>query len=167
MLTKLFDRNTCAECKWCCSFDRNDIWEAPLVITENAAELQRRFPETRFIPLTKDYKLDLSGQFKTNDPQESVRCPFLDCKTGCVLSDKEKPFDCKIWPLRIMRKDEQLVLTLTPSCPVCNALPFETVKNFSEQGIAETIRNYAAKHPDMILPYRENYPVLTFYSAFI
>lgn len=164
MLQKLLDRQTCAKCQWCCSFDRNDLWETPIIISENIASLQKQFPAFRTTSLGKDYKLDLSEQFKTDHPHEIVNCPFLHAKTGCVLSESEKPFDCKIWPLRIMRKDhpkgESIVLTLTPSCPACQALPIETIRQFAEQEIADVVMNYAEEHPDMIMPYREGYPIL-------
>jgi len=165
MLTELFGRKTCAECKWCCSFDKNDQWETPLIISENVAKLQQRFPDAQFTPMGKDYKLDLSEKFQTDNPKEYVFCPFLDQQSGCVLSEEEKPFDCKIWPFRLMRKEGQLVLTLTPTCPACNALPMETIKSFAEREIAEVIERYAVLHPDMILPYRSDYPIVVCYCS--
>lgn len=160
MLTKLFGRKTCAECKWCCVFDKTDHWETPLIVSENLSVLRQKFPEATFAPLNKDYKLDLSSTFVSDNPKEYAFCPFLDQKSGCVLPEEEKPFDCKIWPFRLMRKEGDLVLTLTPTCPACNAMPIELIEDFAKQGIVKVIANYADDHPDMILPYRNGYPVV-------
>ena len=57
-------------------------------------------------------QMDLTGKYTGNDENEEAACEFLDSKRGCVLSDEDKPFDCKIWPLRIMARERSLLLLL-------------------------------------------------------
>ena len=62
-------------------------------------------------------RMHLQDSYNTDDENEEVPCFFLDPDKGCTLSYEDKPFDCKIWPLRIMKKDDEYVIALTPTCP--------------------------------------------------
>ena len=78
-----------------------------------------------------------------------------------MLSDSEKPIDCKIWPLRIMNKGDKTVIALTPTCPEINKLPLDTVRELVKSGLGKVIEEEAEKNPDMIKEYRDGFPVLT------
>ena len=78
-----------------------------------------------------------------------------------VLSDEEKPWDCKIWPLRVMKKtDGEVVVALTPTCPHINKLDLNTVRDFVNGNLKDDLLNYADAHPYLIKEYREGYPVM-------
>ena len=147
MLSKILSKNDCANCRFCCSFRRQSLWETPI--------FEWRPP------------LDLAPLYKTQNPDEEVPCPYLDAKTGCTLSDEKKPFDCKIWPLRVVKAEPSeppalaalaseppqkncLKIVLTPTCKAINKLPLETVKNFVNSGPGEQILAYAKAHPQII-----------------
>ena len=167
MLSKVLSKETCAKCRFCCSFRRCSLWETPL------------FPQNECEKLSKDNEYGVKSDFQmqgeygqmkllhkycTQDSEEEAACDYLDAHKGCILSQEDKPFDCKIWPLRIMKDAEHLVIALTPTCKEINKLPVETVKEFVQSGIGEYIRDKAMKMPDIIKEYRSDFPVIMTFS---
>ena len=41
MLSKVLSKNTCADCKFCCSFRRCSLWETPLFSKETMDKLEK------------------------------------------------------------------------------------------------------------------------------
>lgn len=177
MLKKILSSKECASCKFCCSFRRQSLWETPVFSKDVKTELEKLFPDARFKPAgtTSDesqksdpslsidrsltnstnqfFTIDLLPFYKTDDPEEEVRCPFLKDGKGCQLSDELKPFDCKIWPIRIVKaEDGTLSLALTPTCRAINKLDFENVKRFVNEELKEKILEFAEKNPQIIKP---------------
>lgn len=89
-------------------------------------------------------RLVLENNYRTADPEE-VPCTFLDPHRGCILKPEDKPFDCSIWPLRIMNKDGELVIALTPTCPSIGAVPSQVLTELVKSGLGEKILEYAKK----------------------
>jgi len=156
MLSPLYGRSTCTSCRFCCSFKRSSLWETPIFTIENIEAIKAKHPE--YLNCLETYEKDgtayaqysLSGQFTTDHPTEEVPCPFLDTSQGCILSDEEKPWDCKIWPLRVIKpKSSEPYIALTPTCPAVNALEPGLVKAFVKQRLAKDILQYAKMHPHL------------------
>ena len=80
----------------------------------------------------------------------------MDSEKGCVLSDEEKPFDCKIWPLRAVRKSAggKIFVALTTTCPALNRLPFSEVQSLVKSGLGGKILSYASANPDIVKDWR-------------
>ena len=94
------------------------------------------------------------------DDEELFCCPAL-CETGCILGDS-KPFDCRIWPLRVMRFNEILVLTLSPFCPATNKKTLSVIQNFiTQNNIAKVAFSEAEKNLTAIPKYKEGYAVFS------
>ena len=70
--------------------------------------------------------IDIDGNYGTDDPEEEALCPFN--RNGCILGADDKPFDCSIWPLRVMRYNGGLAICLTPTCPVISQKPLEVMR---------------------------------------
>ena len=194
MLSSILLKSDCAACKFCCSFRRQSLWETPVFYEEDISKIKKLFPEVRFrelkaeadnsnavdtgISKSKVYTFDIYDKYKTNSSEEEVPCPFLDTEKGCKLPQELKPFDCKIWPLRVVKIPQnkmpakfsealstkienpaaalsRLVVVLTPTCPAINKIPFEKVQALTEGGLGKTILEYAATHPQMIKEYSE------------
>lgn len=151
MLKEILTGADCASCRVCCVFDRNDCWEVPLVEPELAAYIAENHPEV---------KLKKTGEcsvFESEfDEKGLTTCPMLT-ETGCRLGDR-KPFDCRIWPFRVMSKGNLLLLTLSPVCGTVSRLPVEQVSAFASK-IADTIYKAAEQNPEMIKDYIEGYPI--------
>lgn len=161
MLSRILSPEQCAECRFCCSFIRTSTWETPLFTEEQIHKLQEEYGNIKTKLVNTMYTLDLADSYVTDLENEEAACPFLNAETGCILPDKNKPFDCKIWPLRIMHKDKELVIALTPTCPSINKLPLDKVKHLViEEGLGTLIYRQAEIMPEIIKDYKENYPIL-------
>ena len=158
MLSKILSRKTCAACKFCCSFRRQSLWETPLFPPEVVEKLSKP-NEYGVVGEFRDGQIILGG-YRTADPEEEVSCTFLNPERGCILKPEDKPFDCSIWPLRIMRKDGELVIALTPTCPSIGATPRPELIELVKNGLGETILEYAKTHPYIVKEYREGFPII-------
>lgn len=158
MLSSILSRHQCAACKFCCSFRRQSLWETPLFPPEVVEKLSKP-NEYGVVGEFRDGQIVLGG-YKTADPEEEVPCTFLDPECGCILKPEDKPFDCSIWPLRIMDKDGELVIALTPTCPSVGAVPSQALVNLVKNGLGDKIFEYAKTHPYIIKNYREGFPII-------
>ena len=168
MLKKILSRDACAACRFCCSFRRQSLWETPLFEKEAAEKLREQYPEARFVEAAEPFgnaktgrtfmKMDYTGLYQTEDPQEEVLCFFN--RGGCILPPEDKPFECKIWPLRVMRKEGRLVIALSPACPVVSKVPPDKVRDLVRSEIGAAIWTHAADHPENIVDYLPGYPVI-------
>ncbi len=183
MLSKILSKETCAGCKFCCSFRRCSLWETPLFPEDTVKRLGGRFNMEQMDGRIYG-RMDFSGKYATDNPEEEAACEYLDLNKGCTLSYEDKPFDCKIWPLRIMRTkayDEhggvaiaenrheiggKLVVALTPTCPAINKVDIEEVKKLVEDGLGNTIYEYAKEHPYIVKEYRNDFPILMEFEDF-
>ncbi len=156
MLTKLLSRDTCAGCRLCCVFDRYDVWETPVLSKAVKEKAQALLPDAEFV--SKGEKSFLF-RIRELDEDDLFRCPLLDPAKGCMLGT-EKPFDCQIWPYRIMELDGRQAITIAPICDAMAAQPLGTLVAFLKEGLADTIFNYAAQNPDVVKPYDSMYPIL-------
>ena len=172
MLSKILSKSSCAACKFCCSFRRQSLWETPLFPPEVAEKLSRENEYGvvgEFAQAGRDgqnvqdaCRLVLENNYRTDDPEEEVPCTFLDLQKGCILKGEDKPFDCSIWPLRIMDKDGKLVIALTPTCSAIGATPDKALVDLVQGGLGERIFDYAKTHPYIIKEYREGFPIVYF-----
>ena len=160
MLSSILSKNTCAACKFCCSFRRQSLWETPLFPPEIAEKLSQP-NEYGVVGKFRDGQIILGG-YRTADPEEEVPCTFLNPQKGCILKGEDKPFDCSIWPLRIMDKGGKLVIALTPTCPAIGATPDKALVDLVQGGLGERIFDYAKTHPYIIKEYREGFPIVYF-----
>lgn len=152
MLKSVLDKKVCAECRWCCGFDSTDIWELPMIERSVAERLKSSGCPIKQI--NGAYTFDL--MCKEN---EVSLCPVLDKSKGCTLSDADKPFDCKIWPLRIMKNEDNNVIAVSNSCPALKDKTQELIE-LLKNGLFEQIKDYAKNNPTGIKPYDEDYTVL-------
>jgi len=160
MLSRVLSKQSCAACKFCCSFRRQSLWETPLFPPEVVEKLSKP-NEYGVVGEFHDGQIVLGG-YRTDDPEEEVPCTFLDPERGCILKPEDKPFDCSIWPLRIMDKGGKLVIALTPTCPAIGATPDKALVDLVKNGLGEQIFEYAKTHPYIVKEYRESFPVVYF-----
>ena len=158
MVGALLSKDDCAKCRFCCSFRRQSLWETPVFVKETLPELKKIYPEVHFKTLSDNaVTLNFDDSYKTDDSEEEVTCYFN--KNGCILPEWLKPFECKLWPLRVMRKADKLFAAISMSCPAIRKHTEKEIRATAE-GLSETMRNYANLHPEIIKEYHENYKVL-------
>lgn len=154
MLSKLLSKEECANCRICCSFDSTDLWETPVISPELRIRILDDYPEMRFVTKGDSYLFRMD-----REPDcDLYYCSVLDRSKGCVLGD-EKPFDCKIWPFRVMDFQGKRVITLSPVCPVVKTRPLEEICTVAKE-LAPTIFAEADKNPDIVKKYIPDYPII-------
>ena len=156
MLKKILSPQSCAECRLCCVFDRYDIWETPVFTAETVERIKLSHPEAQFIRKDGGF---ISAVGELNDEQ-LFSCPALTPQ-GCMLGD-DKPFDCRIWPYRIMTVGDRRAITLASICEEMFSRPLSQLVGLLRDGLADEIFRYADAHPEIVKPYYEGYPVLMF-----
>ncbi len=160
MLSEVLSKESCAKCRFCCSFRRCSLWETPL-FSDEAIEKLQNVNEYGVTGVFQDRQPYLENGYKTDDTEEEVPCTFLDKNKGCILSPEDKPFDCSIWPLRIMEKGNQLVIAFTPTCPALGENPeADLIELVQEKGLGNKIFEYASDHRYIIKEYREGFPII-------
>lgn len=155
MLSKILSKEECSKCRICCSFDSYDLWETPVINTHLASKiLQEYAPKQQFVRKDDHFLFKME-----REPDEDLYyCSVLDHEKGCILGD-DKPFDCKIWPLRIMELDGKRVITLSPVCPVVFKKPMDEIME-TAKALSEEIFKYADENPGAVKKYLEGYPIL-------
>jgi hypothetical protein len=89
-------------------------------------------------------------------------CPMLGA-TGCILGD-DKPFECEIWPFRIMSQNGKWLISVSSLCkPMCeNSL--QSMLNLLNNGLSAKIASYARENPSIVKEYDDGYPILQYLS---
>ncbi len=155
MLSKILSKEECAKCRICCCFDSSDIWEAPVITQSKADEILKDYnSEQKFLNKDDHYILDM----KKEADKDLFYCSMLDNQSGCIMKDK-KPFDCRIWPFRIMDLNGTNVITLSPVCPVVKTRSLEELSDFAKE-LAPIVFKEAKVNPQIIKPYINGYPIL-------
>lgn len=99
--------------------------------------------------------------FKTTNDDETANCPVLDPIYGCRLPREQRPFECRLWPLRVMRLSTGMaVLGCYDACPALDAATFEKLSNYAHAALRSTIIDYAKRFPQTIRPYDCHYRIL-------
>lgn len=155
MLKKILNPKVCAECQLCCVFDRYDVWETPVFTEEIRDMLLEKKPDTKFISKDGGYIFRVE-KLEEND---LFYCPALDKAKGCILGDN-KPFDCRIWPYRIMNVEGRRAITIAPICEELFNRPLSELVGFMKKELADVIFDYANKHPEIVKEYDSMYPIL-------
>lgn len=92
--------------------------------------------------------------------EELFLCPMLS-DTGCTMGE-QKPFDCKIWPFRMMRDlSGRVRIAAAAYCPGMEQYTdAQLVAFLKEEGLGEQLLAYADAHPAHVKPYSDQYRFL-------
>ena len=154
MLTSILSRSKCAECRICCEFDSYDLWETPVITPEVEEKIASEvLPQQEFIQKGNCKLLKL----RREENEDLYYCTLLS-EEGCKLGIN-KPFDCQIWPFRIMDFNSRRVISISPVCP---SLYEKSLKELVEcaKKISPIIFETADKYPEIVKPYMIGYPIL-------
>ena len=158
MMKDLLTAEDCASCGFCCSFRRQSLNLTPRFAKESIEEIRRLYPEAGFKTLPDgSVTIDLDDKYLTDDSEEEARCPFN--RQGCILPDDLKPFDCKLWPFRLMKGEDELLLALVPTCPKIKRDDPVRLEEVASSVAAAAVK-YAKDHPEIIIEHRPDYRVI-------
>jgi len=82
-----------------------------MITRKDKVKLGRKFDENSF----KKYGKNIYVHWKN--------CPFLISDKGCTLSQKSKPFDCRLFPLTFMYQKGKIKIFLNKKCPYVEEIP--------------------------------------------
>lgn len=159
MLTHIFNSSACARCRLCCNFRPASVWETPFL--EEALCEQLR---SRGIPLCTrpNGSRSFCLSFRTNAADETADCPLLDPATGCTLPRAERPFECRVWPLRLMQDESgMLCIGCYTACPALRDA--ETLKRLTTYACGEllpVLLDYARRFPQSVRALHPAYTLL-------
>lgn len=158
MLTQFFTPDRCAACKLCCNFRRSSAWETPALPPGLVADLQ-----AAGVPLhvREDGSCTFRLTYRSSDPAETANCPMLDTCRGCTLPRDSRPFECRIWPLRLMHTESgQLILGLYRSCPALTPPVREKIIAHATGPLLPTLLHHAEHNPHTVRPLDKAYETI-------
>ena len=146
MLKNILSYETCADCRICCSFVREDAWESPVFGEEDMKRiLALGIDRNRFQEIEKGGQKIYTVKYDFETDSQILLCPCLDEKSGCMLGD-DKPFECSIWPIRVFENKNGAYLGVSSACP---AFKGEKLKKLfyelKENGLEEKILSMKSK----------------------
>lgn len=164
MLSDLISKKDCANCQFCCVFKETSLWEVPTFPEDTINRIAKEVKSADVV-INKGEKcsyghFDLSKKYSSNDPNEEVACPCLDSQTGCTLSDEYKPFECKLWPFRVMKKDGRNVIAVSIACPAVKKWECEWLRSFADSKLKAPVKDYIKTHPYIIKDIQKGYLAL-------
>ena len=159
MLKNILSPKTCAECRICCIFDKYDVWETPVISSELKAAIEAERDDLKFVSKGETGAYIFNMENNWDEKKELFFCPALDNEKGCTLGEN-KPFDCKIWPYRVMELGGIQVISVASICPEIYSMPLKTVAEELERGLGDIIFSEADKNPAIVKHYEKGYPIL-------
>ncbi len=153
MLENLLTEDDCKNCKLCCHFEKDELLDAPTFTNE-----EKRYIIENIDSNIKFNKINKVHQIVLEKRKEIYRCPLLR-KDGCILKDK-RPFDCKSWPLYIMKKDDEYYITVSNDCPTINKVEKSKLLEYVEKEFLSIAKQVIKNNPDMITEYNRNLKIL-------
>lgn len=164
MLSELISKEDCAACRYCCSFKKTSLWEVPSFPADTLKRISKELDDPKII-INKGEKcsfghFDLSGEYISNADNEEVPCPCLDMEVGCTLSEEYKPFECKLWPFRVMKKDGRTVLAISIACPSIMKWECEWLRSFAQEHLKAPVQEYLKENPYIVKDICEGYLAL-------
>lgn len=154
-----FTLSRCSECRKCCLFTEAELVDAPLFTTATRDRVLAEFSDIdlHFSPVGRLWRIRLH---RARDPHLWV-CPLYDQETAACRIHAYKPFDCWTWPFYVMRRDDQLVITCSTTCPIAGEHGVEELANFvKSSGLAREMADAARRYPELVAAYRVGLQVL-------
>ncbi len=117
MLLDHIQTSDCASCQLCCHFAAESDWELQRLTTA-----EQNFFSRLGVALEERSPGDWTFvmDWETCPEGETLPCPFLEPQRGCRLSREDRPLECRVWPLRLMRTEGNLHLTCYRDCAALN-----------------------------------------------
>lgn len=154
MLSKVFTSEACAKCRLCCNFCRASVWETPALDEAEAKELSARGAPVVRRGEAWTIRLD----FKDDAADAVADCPLLDRARGCTLDAGHRPFECRIWPLRLMRDEEgRVFVACYRNCPALDGGNWQRLVDLVKGELAGVLSERARNHPENIRPFHPAY----------
>jgi Fe-S-cluster containining protein len=128
----LIKPSDCSECRYCCVFTENDLWEFPT--------------SASFV----------GEPYYYNQADKLFHCAALTPQ-GCSLGN-DKPLDCKLWPFRLMQVGDKVAVTVSQHCRTVRKRTIEEILTFLDTKLSAELYNNDVNAND----YHDGYIILRF-----
>ena len=151
----------CAGCRLCCSFEKYELWETPVITSELKQLIEERYP-IRFVQRGGDYLFNMADRL--DESTGLYKCPALD-ENGCILGSL-RPFECRIFPYLLMSFEGRTAICISSLCGEMYRRPLSELvselESRREDGstLEKELYRAADEHPCYIKPYVLGYPIL-------
>jgi len=104
------------------------------------------------------------GEFKVKEKGAGFmlihegQCPFLNEETGCTLEENLKAFDCILFPLAFIYKNEKIKFYLNKKCPYVNKIQKDWIEKTKKWAL-EQLKSWNEEEKRTYSKIIENYPV--------
>jgi Fe-S-cluster containining protein len=166
-ISSLLSADDCRECRLCCWFTQYDLWETPVITPKLRELIEGRFPDVRFFDkgggnslFVMDRTTQTDMRYEHYSDGERYDCPMLGV-SGCKLYN-DKPFECAIWPFRIMSQGDKRLISVSTLCTAVCKNSLQAMMDLLENGLKQKIADYADTHPGIVKPYNDGYPILMY-----
>lgn len=154
MLKNIISASDCAQCRLCCNFHTTSVWESPFIPEEQAKSLA-----AAGIEMERRARGGWSFVFRFQG-DEAVNCPVLDVNRGCTFDEAQKPFECRIWPLRLMEHDGRLLIGRYRNCPALTQGRAERLDLFACGELLHILLNFVKENPQSLRPLASEYEII-------
>lgn len=156
MLKAILSAETCGKCRGCCYFDKTDLWEVPLITSDTAEYIKDNFESINLKKNNSLFSFDIPNLFD----DELFICPMLT-ENGCILGDN-KPFDCRIWPFRLMKnKNGNVSIAVSKYCKPVSEMSQKILENFLiSSELVSLIKEYKNSYPESVKEFSTDYVFL-------
>ena len=126
MMKQLVTQDFCLKCRGCCRFKEADSVWAPTVLDE----------EEKLIPT---FAISSNKKIRALPSAEKINnfiCSFLNSQDNKCNIYEGRPFECRLYPFIINRKENKAFLALDLNCPFVK-------ENIDSEGLKEYSRELA------------------------
>lgn len=159
MLTHIFSPSTCAQCRLCCNFCQRSAWETPFLEPPLAAQLaEQKIQLTTRLNGSQSFAL----HFLSHNPEDTCNCPLLDPAKGCSLPREQRPFECRVWPIRLMKNDRhELCIACYKDCPaLLHQDTWQKLVSYATGELLPSLLDYANRFPESVRPFDSHYSII-------
>lgn len=132
MLEKILSQETCKNCKICCSFVQDDVWEAPF------------------------------GKYNFKNENEILLCPKLVDGSGCTMGDEKPfdCSIWPLRPFKINETLKIGICKICPAFKSDSRNSYEAIIKLLSDGLYDKIKDEVEKRPELIKKYTKDYDIL-------
>lgn len=155
MLEELLTLEDCANCKICCHFQEDELFDAPTFTKEQIDYILNVMKvKAEFMQKDDIYQISLNEV-----DSKGYKCPLLSDR-GCILPFNIKPFDCQSWPFYVMKNDNEYIITVSKDCPTFNQITRKKLKQYIKLKFLKEALHIIQEHPSMITEYNRELEIL-------
>ncbi|HLD88595.1 MAG TPA: YkgJ family cysteine cluster protein [Candidatus Nanoarchaeia archaeon] len=151
-MKNITEYSDCRKCSECCKFRKDEIYFAPVFANEEFDKLGSDSEKVFFEQRGTAKQVRLA---KLND--EFYVCPFYNSEKELCSIYQKRPFDCRIYPFLVAKKNGKIYLTaFRDACPSLEKKSEDEIVNY-----AENLKNWLQeekqlrffeRNPDVIWP---------------